>query len=602
MKSNSRKTKALKGLMVGAVAFTPVLAIGVNVEKASAATIDDVAGKLASGYAGLDTDQRIVFDIVLENLNDYMGEFIQSDVPYKAALTTELKALVVPFKNTNETQLKTELTNRFNKFKEDAPDGLSDEGTIAELLVFIQNVTDDLVLEADTVNRNNLNEFYESLLTIINDGMNGAPQGVRDILQIPANPGLIIAEIQSDVNNAFNPVTPGPTLPSFEEPVDSGVIEGNPQVVIDRIEASKEPIDELLIGLAAGTNDVSIPGTIFNALEGNNPEALLVVSSAVGSYSLPVSAVNVQELAAQLGVASSELDINIKVVKVTTPTQVSNEFDIVLSSSIEFEVTVSANGKTVVLDVFPQPVQRNITATNPLDTLTTVGVTIVNGQVRSVPTFVENDKSGANLYRAGNSTYTLVKNFKTFKDVDKGVNWSEDNIEKLASRMIVNGTTATTFEPKRAITRGEFAAVLARGLGLVATDSTVKFKDVSPTQAVNKNGEIAAVYEAGIISGYNHEEFRPYQEINRGEAAIMISKALNYIGTDKVKYDKSKRVSNFKDYDKIGATMRPHIEKVLQAGYINGYSDKTYKSLNEANRAEVAKILYSFLNDIEFIN
>lgn len=599
MKKDSRTMKTIKGLMVGAIALTPVLAVGVNVEKASAATIDEVAGKLANGYAGLNADQKIVFNIVLENLHQYMGDFIQTD--YKASLTPYMQDLVVPFNYTSETQLKTELTNRFNTFIK-APTGLSDKGTEAELLVYIQNVTGELVKEADTVNRTNLNAFYDRLLSILKDGLNSAPQGVIDILQVPANSGAIISEIQTEVNAVF--VTPGPgptpTPPKLEDPIDPGTIENNPQAVIDLINGS-QPIEELKVNLPAGTTNVAVPGTIFNALAKNNPDAVMVISSAAGSYSLPVSAVNLQDLAAQLNVTSAELTINVTVLAVTTPSQVTNGFD-TLSSSIEFEVSVTGNGKTIVLDVFPQPIQRTITGTNPLDALTTVGVTVVDGVVRSVPTFVEADKKSANLYRAGNSTYTLVKNSKTFKDVDKGANWSEANIEKLASRMIVNGTTATTFDPNRAITRGEFAAILARGLGLVSTDSDVKFKDVSAKQAFNKNGEIAAVVNAGIATGYNHGEFRPYQEINRGEAAIMISKAINYIGQDKVTKDGSKHISGFKDYSKIGATMRPHVEKVLQAGYINGYSDNTYKSLNQANRAEVAKILYSFLKDIEFIN
>ncbi|WP_075617244.1 S-layer homology domain-containing protein [Paenisporosarcina indica] len=602
MKKDSRTMKTIKGLMVGTIALTPVLAVGVNAEKTSAATIDEVAGKLASGYASLNADQKIVFNIVLANLHQYMGDFIQTD--YKASLTPNMQALVAPFKYTSETQLKSELTARFNTFIKDAPDGLSDKGTVAELLVYIQNVTGELVQKADTVNRTNLNAFYESLLSILKNGINSAPQGVLDILQVPANSGAIISKIQKDVDDIFAPPGPGPgpTPPGPTPPItiEPDTIENNPQAVIDLINGSK-PIDELKVNLPVGTTNVAVPGTIFNALDKNNPDAVLVISSAVGSYSLPVSAVNLQNLAAQLNVTSAELFINVTVLAVTTPTQVANGFD-TLSSSIEFEVSVTGNGKTIVLDVFPQPVQRSITGTNPLDALTTVGVTVVDGIVRSVPTFVEANKKSANLYRAGNSTYTLVKYSKTFKDVDKGANWSEANIEKLASRMIVNGTTATTFDPNRAITRGEFAAILARGLGLVSTDSDVKFKDVSPKQAFNKNGEIAAVVNAGIATGYNHGEFRPYQEINRGEAAIMISKAINYIGQDKVTKDGSKHISSFKDYSKIGATMRPHVEKVLQAGYINGYSDNTYKSLNQANRAEVAKILYSFLKDIEFIN
>jgi hypothetical protein len=347
---------------------------------------------------------------------------------------------------------------------------------------------------------------------------------------------------------------------------------------------------------------VAIPGTIFNALENKNSDAVIIVETSTGAYELPVSAVDLEALAEQLNVTTAELKIVIKVSEVQAPGMVNAQYDVILPS-IDFEVTVVApNGESIVLNFFPQPVKRSITATKQLAALTTVGVIVVNGQVRGVPTFVTPGNTTANLYRAGNSTYTLVENFKTFKDVDKGANWSEQYVEKLASRLIVSGTTAETYSPNRSITRGEFASILSRGLGLVAKNPNVTFSDVSSTQAFNRNAEIAAVVEAGIVNGYKDGKFRPYQEINRGEAAIMISKALEYYGADLVTLDSTKKASNFEDYRYIGATTRPHIEKVLQAGYINGYSDGSYKSSNDASRAEMARILYDFLNSIEFIN
>jgi hypothetical protein len=604
------KNKLLKTAMISAVAFTPVYTVGLNVEKASAATTEDAAGSLAKGYKDLTADQKKVFDIVLANLKQYMGEFIQSDVEYKEELKGEMQALVAPYSFTTEEQLKSDLTTRFNTFATAAQDDLGDEGNVEELLSYIQNVSNDLVNETGNVSRTLLNDFYNKLFSILNDNLNAVPTGVRDILQVPNNPATIITEIQSEVNAAFS-TGGGPVTPPTDSPVeddDNGeistggdTVEKNPQQVIDAINGAEE-VEELVITLEGTDTEVSIPGTIFNALENKNSDAVIVVETSTGAYELPVSAVDLEALAEELDVTTAELKVVIKVDEVQTPALVNAQYDVILPS-IDFEVTIIApNGESIVLNLFPQPVKRSITATQQLAALTTVGVTVINGQVRGVPTFVTPGNKTANLYRAGNSTYTLVENFKTFKDVDKGANWSEEYVEKLASRLIVSGTTADTFSPNRSITRGEFASILARGLGLVAKNPNVPFTDVSSTQAFNKNSEIAAVVEAGIVSGYKDGKFRPYQEINRGEAAIMISKALEYYGADLVTLNKSKKVSNFEDYRYIGASTRPHIEKVFQAGYINGYSDGTYKSTKDASRAEMSRILYDFLNSIEFIN
>lgn len=646
MKKDSRKMKTIKGLMVGAVALTPVLAVGVNVEKASAADADlEYANYIKALYNTpiltanrtiLTTAHTELMASLTANDSAMVKTMLDSTIVANSPKQNAAVGLVTSlFETFSPTTVDSNFSTKFQSFKtsnktnvnllfgssideEDLgeyaikvheayfdivktmPKGASTEAYIGAYGVALASFPDDKVYIALSGILNNETVIMNALKTANKGNLKTALEAALPLLVEALN--QVVTEPNSNPNPNPNPGN-GEIVDNGNGEISTGgtAVEKNPQAVIDIIQNSKS-IEELVVNLAPGSGDVSVPATIFNALENKNPNAVLVISSDAGSYSLPVSAVDLPELAKQLNVTSAELVVTVKVVKVSTPTQVTKGFE-VLSSSIEFEVSVAApNGKTIVLNVFPQPVERSITSKDPVDALTTVGVTVVDGVVRSVPTYVEKNALSANLYRAGNSTYTLVENFKTFKDVDKGANWSEANIEKLASRMIVNGTTATTFDPKRAITRGEFAAILARGLGLVSEDSNVKFKDVSPKQAFNKNGEIAAVVEAGIASGYNQGEFRPYQEINRGEAAIMISKAINYIGKDKVAKDESKHISSFKDYNKIGATMRPHVEKVLQAGYINGYSDNTYKSLNQANRAEVAKILYSFLNDIEFIN
>lgn len=615
MKKNKNNSKALKSVLAGAIAFTPVLAVGINAEKASAVavapTAEQTAESLANGYANLLPDQKVVFDIVLANLSQYMGNFIQDSGTYPN-LEDDMKALVAPYNYTTKVQLKIDLTTRFNTFTDATKNDLKDEGTVAELLTYVQNVSEDLIGKTGDVNRTNLNNFYDNLFNVLYS-LNSAPQGVKDVLKVPSNPSTIISEIQSEVNAAFpsggggGGTTPPPTPPPVEDNGDGEVstggdtVEKEPQKVIDAIEKA-ESIEELVVTIPENAEEVAVAGTIFNALSKKNPEAVVVISTPAAAYALPVSTVNLQALAQQLNVTSAELKVEIKVQEVETPAFLDTQYE-VLSPSIEFEVTVTApNGNSVVLTVFPQPVMRSVNTSATVDASTTVGVTIVNGQVRAVPTFVVSGNKSANLYRAGNSTYTLIENFKTFKDVDNGANWSEEYIEKLASRMIVSGTTADTFSPQRSITRGEFASILARGLGLVAKNKEVPFTDVSSTQAINKNGEIAAVLEAGIISGYEDGKFRPEKEINRAEAAIMISKALEYYGKDLVTLDDDKKVASFKDYAFIGASSRPHIETVLQAGFINGYGNGTYRPSNEATRAEIARILYDFLQSIKFIN
>jgi len=54
---------------------------------------------------------------------------------------------------------------------------------------------------------------------------------------------------------------------------------------------------------------------------------------------------------------------------------------------------------------------------------------------------------------------------KAFADME-GFEWARDAVEILASKGIINGTSATTFSPERDITRADFTLLLVRMLGL----------------------------------------------------------------------------------------------------------------------------------------
>jgi len=415
-------------------------------------------------------------------------------------------------------------------------------------------------------------------------------------------------------------VTRKKTTPIMEIPVGGGVpnqssitvnnglistnretVETNTQDVIDVI--NKETFVEVLkIGIETGKEDVSFPVTILTALTKKNNEAYIEVSTVDATYHLPVSLIDVTGVAKQLGVASEELKLNVRLDDIILA---DNSIYRELSKSIDFKLSlVEPNGKTTELNYFNKPVNRSIVASTELNPLTTVGMTVEpDGTVVYVPTFVSDNNKEANIYRNTNSVYTLIENQKTFKDIDNGANWAEAYIEKLASRYIVNGVNDESFKPTQTISRGEFAAILSRGLGLAAKDkSDNNFKDVSVNQGFNRNGEITAAVSAGLLMGYEDGTFRPYDEITRDQAAIMISRAIDYINSDLVKLDQTKKLSSFNDAKQISNTSRNHIEKVYQAGYLEGFTDNTFRPTSKANRAQMSKILYNFLKSIEYIN
>ncbi|MBU0905621.1 MAG: S-layer homology domain-containing protein [Firmicutes bacterium] len=650
MTNYSTKNKALKAAMVGAVAFTPVLAVGVNADKASAVeniipnNVKTFLDQLDVVYADerlSDTDLKLLHDAqnYLAGKGDAFWEASAEKMVGNRALTLSeqevLKYLTPLFAASTTTDLKSAINDFYKNVDNtefQAAFGVTGSTTVTmdtftsflvevEAEVFTNFVTSNDGSSLFNVFANTLinSTNYPAVKKAITDKfvLTNVFNELQDILNVKvihdAKPAFAeVAAIYDEkygVNTGGGSVgggtpAPGPIDSSNGEVTTTGsAIESNPQSVIDAIN-SATTVKELVIELAAGTETVSIPATILTALEKKNNKAVVVIVAGDATYEIPVGQIDLANAAKDLGVASVELKLVVILDEIANPLAGKAKFK-TLSDAIDFKLSIVApGGKSVELKYFNKPVKRSIVTSAALNPLTTVGVVVnANGTVVAVPTFVPTTAKSAVLYRNSNSVYTLIENSKTFKDVDKGASWAEEYVEKLASRMVVNGVNEDSFKPSQMINRGEFAAILARGLGLVAEDMAAKdFKDVSLSQGFNKNGEIAAVVDAGLVKGFEDGTFRPYDEITRDQAAIMISRAIDYINSDLVKLDSAKKLSNFKDLKEIGAASRSHVEKVYQAGYLEGFTDDTFRPSAEANRAQMAKILYNFLESIEYIN
>lgn len=406
------------------------------------------------------------------------------------------------------------------------------------------------------------------------------------------------------------PTTPTPpTTPPTPAPGQVGQtpdsITKDPAKVVEAIKEAKD-FTKLVIGGTGAAAAVDVPQSVLKAVAEKNPAAVVEVKIDKGSYALPVSEINLDNLAKELGVEAKDVKISINVTVTTDTAKVIETNGLkAVAPVLEFEVTAKGAGdKTVsiVKTKFNGYVDRTIVGEKDFNANQSTGVRLNNdGTFASLPTYF--DGKTATIKSLTNSKYTVVENSKTFKDVDGGANWAEAHIEKLASKYVISGKTQDNYAPNDFMTRGEFAALISRSLGLVAQDaSAVKFSDVSTTQALNKNGEIAAAVEAGIIFGKKDGRFYPYDRITRAEAAMMISRAMDYAKASDNDLDKSKKLADLEDLKQIGATSRASVEKVIQAGVMSGYSNGNFGPNDNTKRDQMATILDKFLQFIKFSN
>lgn len=208
----------------------------------------------------------------------------------------------------------------------------------------------------------------------------------------------------------------------------------------------------------------------------------------------------------------------------------------------------------------------------------------------------------ATIKRPGNSIYTVVQANKTFADLNG--HWAQADIELLASKLLIKGTTDTTFVPQKSITRAEFAALLVRAAGLneeqaaLAEQAAAKFSDVQATDWYA--GAVGAASKAGLVDGLENGSFQPNATITREQMAVMIARAIQLSGK---KYDTdAKKLAAFDDSLTISAWAKDAAAGALNAGIVNGTTVRTFAPDSKATRAEAAVMLKRFLLFAEFMN
>ena len=102
-------------------------------------------------------------------------------------------------------------------------------------------------------------------------------------------------------------------------------------------------------------------------------------------------------------------------------------------------------------------------------------------------------------------------------------NWFNNAVSTLSNAGVITGYPNDTFKPNASITRAEFAAIAARFSDAEAT-GICSFTDVPANHWAASY--IALAEELGWINGYSDGTFRPNQPITRAEAMTLINRVL----------------------------------------------------------------------------
>jgi uncharacterized repeat protein (TIGR02543 family) len=170
---------------------------------------------------------------------------------------------------------------------------------------------------------------------------------------------------------------------------------------------------------------------------------------------------------------------------------------------------------------------------------------------------------------------------------DIGGHWAADKITEAVQQGIVSGYQDGTFKPNALITRAEFSVMLAKALKLDGQGAPLGFIDAKNIGAWAKVS-VAQAAEAGIISGYSDNSFRPGANITRTELAVMIARAYSTEAA-------TAGSSGFTDESEIPDWARGAVSLVKELGIVSGKNGNKFAPQDTATRAEAVTMIINLL-------
>ncbi|WNS44135.1 S-layer homology domain-containing protein [Paenibacillus sp. MMS20-IR301] len=259
----------------------------------------------------------------------------------------------------------------------------------------------------------------------------------------------------------------------------------------------------------------------------------------------------------------------------------------VLSFGLE---VVAADGTTVPVTAFDQPLLLTFNVDPEADP-NLLGIYYIgtDGKLEFIGGTLAGGKLTAGVHHF--SQYAVLEYDKSFSDVNSD-SWASAVIKSMAAKHIIEGVSATAFNPQGEVTRAQFASMITRALGLKAGSGSA-FADVNSGAWYAE--AVAAVNEAGIVLGRNKDIFAPNESITREEMAVMIVRAYEYmLGSPAA----AAAAGSFSDYSRIHDWAKDAAGKAEQAGLIKGRGNKQFAPLETMTRAESAQVIANLLKHL----
>ncbi|WP_445671413.1 S8 family serine peptidase [Paenibacillus sp. FSL R7-0302] len=425
-------------------------------------------------------------------------------------------------------------------------------------------------------------------ITVSDSGSSGGGGGGGGTVVTPT-PVVVPGAVKSLVEEGVQQVSVTPLTASKDGVTTVTVSDSDLKAALAKAAAAKTAVVISVSSIADKTAELSLTAEQLKLLAGAQADSTVIVNIAGSAVALPVSLLAASPAGQSLKlVIKQEPDAASKLIAGTPGAQV-------IGTPVSYEASwTTATGSTylnVPTNVF---IKRTFTVPGKIESKTAGVLFEKDGLVTPVASVFTPQADGTTIVtvsRPGFSVYAAVsKPAAAFTDIANSK--SAVAIQTLADKLIIQGTSATTFAPQSNLTRAEFTALLTRALGL-RTDASVTFSDVKSTDWYAK--DVAAASKAGLILGIGNGKFAPTQKVTRQELAVILDRAVKLTGTE-LKAVANPSFTTYSDSAKVAPYAKDSLQALTKAGIFASETGIAFNPTAPATRETAAAALYELLS------
>jgi len=349
-------------------------------------------------------------------------------------------------------------------------------------------------------------------------------------------------------------------------------------------EATGNAVAEINTGSNSGLTNigVTIPGRQFDIFA-SGTDAVLRLTTCLGTVTFSSDAVDAIDAA-----GSGDVVFTMGTVDASTLT---TEQQAAVGNRPVYSFSVTVGGKTV--SEFGSTVTASIPYTlgaNEDPNAIVVYYVDASGTLKLMQGKYDTATGNVIFETTHFSDYVIGYKKVNFSDVADTA-WCADAVTFLSARGITTGTTATTFSPDAALTRGQFITLLLKTYGVAAvTNAADNFSDAGD---MYYTGYLAAAKQLDITSGVGDNKFAPDKAITRQQMFTLLYNALKAL--DKLPEGSAgKTLSDFKDSSSVASYAQEAMSYLVQIGVVSGNNGSLLPQ-DTTTRAQMAQVLYNLM-------